>query len=177
MSIVLCYASSGIALMASDGLVVDMNNNPVKENMKKIRHLKSDVLIGYAGNLNLCLDIVGRIGDNFNFEQTYDFIQRSIPLQNSCDKRSFIVCGLSKSNLMSMYTVSYTEAPKIYCAKDFPVYSGLYPDDFPKNDIFKKNILKYGPKKGMEQTIKYSSIHSKSTNSQVLFDMISFVRV
>lgn len=176
MSIVLCYADKNRAIMASDGLAVDSNNAKVTENIKKIRRLKSNVLIGYAGNYFLCMDIINKIHDDFNFEQVCNFIQHFIPLQNSRDKRSFMVVGMAQNKCPAIYTISEKDAPSLNYAKYSPVYGGLYPDDFRRGDIYKQNLEKLGAQKGIETTIKMCAMASKLTNSKVISETILFGR-
>lgn len=178
MSVVLSYVDAKIAIIASDGRVVNSNMEIVDEHHRKIAEINKNVIMGYAGEFNGCRQIVDLLTNpdqkgfisQLRVEHVVDFISEFISRCTIPDDIhiGFLVCGKSKNGHMCSANVSnYSPKSIVYPTMQEPHIQGIYPAPFPgKEDLLRDCIKCHGVRTGMEETVRqYASVfHDVNTN-------------
>lgn len=181
MSVVLTYANEDIAIISSDGRVIDLNNNSIiSENFSKIRKINKNVIVGFSGHAIPCQMIVDSIInsekeiENFYVENATLSIERKISSMPKMLNMSFSVCGIGKNNKICAAIVStYHETQFNYPSGDTISYYEFYPHEIPKNtDFYVRMLQTRNPLDAMSETIKYCSKLSPSVNDVMSYECI-----
>ena len=177
MSVVLSFANKEIAIIASDGRAVDNDNNIVFENFDKTRKVNDHVLIGFAGDANVCKNISDLITnpENKDFVATL-FVEDIIGFIEECFKKAppniecgFIVSGIGKNGKICVGNVSTYQTKEItYPDGNDIAYQGLYPKEIPQNiDIYRTFLSQQPPMEATISTIKLCAKLSHSVNEVI----------
>lgn len=184
MSVVLSYVDAKVAIVASDGRVVDSNGKIVDEHYSKIAKINKSVIVGYAGQLNGCRQVVDLLTNpdkegfisQLRVEHVVDFISEFISRSTIPDgiHIGFLVCGKSKDGRMCSANVSnYSPKSIVYPTMQEPHIQGIYPAPFPgKEDLLRDCIECHGVKMGMEETVRQYASMFHDVNTNIYFNEV-----
>lgn len=184
MSVVLAYADDKIAVLASDGRVVDGNNNILKENYSKIRRINSKTIIGFAGELLPCENIANILTnplhtdliESLYVEDIVPIIQKLLIPAPEHIRVGFIICGIDRKNQICLsHILNHQEPVFQHPSRCEPCYEGLYPEEINRNcDVFGDNLKKYYPNilPAINSTISYCAQNSPSVNDTIYLETL-----
>lgn len=184
MSVVLAYADKHMAVVASDGRVVDNENNIVQEDFNKTVKVNKKTILGFAGEASPCQYIVNLIQNSEHKEYVERlfpedivlFIERLLSDAPEYIKCCFIVCGTGKNGRICISRVETGQCATIhYPEPGMSHYDGAYPsEETAKLDIYHQNLEKHLPDImcALEETIRAISNRSPSVNENMFYQIV-----
>lgn len=183
MSVVLSYTDNQIAVIASDGRVVDQRGNIVSENCNKTMKLNNQVIVGFAGNHGVCENIINLLTQpnkqpilqTLYVDDIVPVLSRLLNTIPQNELAGFLVSGIARNGKICTSTVINHQSSTIeFPTKESPIAFGLYPQMKNQEDILKLYLKQDYPnyEKAIRKTILYCSKNSKTVNQNIYFEHV-----